>query len=123
MHTLQFAQNVPDGPVLDPILENFPITPSHQPSQKQGYTNVTETPFKQPCYLFDEVVSDTNFHDMEILPMLKKAANDIDFKIKYYLLLVPIFACLDCVCPSMRQRTAAYRTSIQQVFRQAHFPT
>ena len=99
MHILQFAQNVPGGPVLDPILENFPIAPSHQPFQKQGYITVTETPCKQPCCLFDEVVSDTNFHDMEISPMLKKAANDIDFKIKYHLLLVPIFACLDCVCP------------------------
>ena len=30
---------------------------------------ITATPFKQPCCLFDEVVSDTNLHGMEISPL------------------------------------------------------
>ena len=25
LHPLQFAQNAPEGPVLDPVVENFPI--------------------------------------------------------------------------------------------------
>ena len=55
--TLQFAQNAPEGPVLDPVLENFPLagrrscappTPFSQRSQLgpmtriQGYTTVQD---------------------------------------------------------------------------------
>ena len=25
LHTSQFAQNLPEGPVIDPVLENFPL--------------------------------------------------------------------------------------------------